>query len=102
TLCADAWLSVLDSYQREALIDLHLTRCQLEYVPMIVIDEETGEKKVLKDEFGRIQYSDVIKTDEDGNPKWFVAPLDILVFQENVKRFGCWLADLQELKTVIE
>lgn len=96
TLCSDLWVEVLDNSQREALIDLLLTRCQVEYIPETV--EENGKKKPVKDEWGRIQYTKEVKTDEAGNPKWKVSPLDIDVFTENVRRYGLWLDCIIEFK----
>jgi len=99
TICADAWVSILDESQREALIDLHLERCQVDYEP--VCEEINGVKKPIKDEWGRIQVTDVIKTNDDGSPKWKVDPLDLNVFQSNVLRYGCWCEDLIEFKTAV-
>lgn len=96
---SDAWHSVLNASQREAWIDLHLTRCQVEYVPITV--EEDGKKKPAKDEWGRVQYTEEIKRDDEGNPKWLVVPLDLNVFQENVFRYGCWCQDLLDFKAAI-
>lgn len=99
-LCADAWHSVLNIAQREALLDLHLTRCDVEYVPQTV--EENGKKQVVKDEFGRVQMSDEVKYDDDGVPKWKVQPLDLHVFTENVTRYGIWCEDLLSFKDAVE
>ena len=99
TIASDAWVAVLDEKQREALLDLHLERCQVEYVPVMI--EENGKKIPVKDEWGRIQYTDQIKMDEDGIPKWKIVPLDLNVFQQNVWRYGCWCYDLADFKTAI-
>lgn len=100
SICADAWLSILDGNQREALLDLHLERCQVEYEPVTV--EINGKKKPQKDEWGRTEYTNVIKTDADGVPKWKVVPLDLNVLQENVIRYGCWCESLLDFKTAID
>lgn len=97
---ADSWHGLLNSEQRKAWIDLHLCRCQVEYVPVTV--EVNGKKKTQKDEWGRVQFTSEIKRDEEGSPKWKVIPMDLGVFQENVMRFGCWCQDLFELKSAIE
>jgi len=88
-LCADVWHSVLDENQREALIDLHLTRCEVEYVPELNEDE-----KPVKDEFGRTSYTDEIKLDDEGKKKWQVVPLDLIVFSSNVRRYGLWIEEI--------
>ena len=95
----DLWHSVLKGDEREAYIDLQLSRCSAEYMPEEI--EENGKKRKNKDEFGRIQYTNVIKTDDDGNPKWKVLPLDLEVFSQNVRRYGLWCDMIQELKEAI-
>lgn len=99
SLCADAWLTVLKASQREALIDLHLTRCVVEYMPETI--EENGKKHPVKDEWGRVQFTNEIKKDDDGIPKWKIDPLDLNVFQENVIRYGVWCQDLLDFKSAI-
>lgn len=96
----DLWHSVLKGSQREAYLDLQLTRCGVEYLPE-EIEEEGGKKKKVKDEWGRIQYTKEIKTDDEGNPKWKVAPLDLEVFADNVRRYGLWSEALLDLKDAI-
>lgn len=87
-ICADVWQSILKAEQREPLLDLLLTCCSPEYEPETVV--ENGKKKVVKDEWGRVKYTNEIKYDEDGNPKWLVLPLDIVTFVENISRYGVW------------
>lgn len=89
---SDSWHSILNGSQRVAWLDLLITRCQVDYVP--VFTEENGKQKPVKDEWGRIQYTDEIKRDDEGVPKWKLHPLDLSVFQSNVSRHGCWLQDL--------
>lgn len=91
-LSADAWVSVLNASQREAWLDLCLERCQVKYKPVTV--EENGKKHTVRDEWGRVQYTDTVITDNDGIPVWQIAPLDIHVLQANVIRYGCWCVDL--------
>lgn len=95
----DLWHSVLNPEQREAYLDLQLSRCSVEYLPEEI--EENGKKKKIKDEWGRIQFTKEIKTDDEGNPKWKVVPLDLEVFSANVRRYGSWCEDLLELKNAI-
>ncbi len=99
-LCTDVWHSLLIDSQREALIDLHLTRCGVDFIPEVI--KENGKKKVVKDEFGRIQYTNQIKLDENGNPKWRIEFLDLVVFTKNVIRYGTWLEELIEFKKVLK
>ena len=95
----DLWHSVLNPEQREAYLDLQLSRCSVEYLPDEI--EENGKKKKIQDEWGRVQYTQEIKVDDEGNPKWKVVPLDLEVFAANVRRYGLWCDDLLELKDAI-
>ena len=99
-LPADGWYQVLQGEQREAWLDLHLCRFRPEMIPATV--EENGKKKVIKDKFGRIEYTDEIRLDEQtGEPIWKVDPLDLHVFAENAKRYGVWCECLQEFKEAL-
>jgi hypothetical protein len=92
TLCADLWYQILNESQREALIDLHLTCCSVEYEPVTVTVND--KERPVKDEWGRLQYTDQFKFDDDGNPKWKVKNLDFLVFADNARRYDLWLKDV--------
>lgn len=98
-LCSDSWHDILTDSQKEALVDLHLTRCEVEYIPETVI--EGKKKKVVKDDWGRVKYTNEIKTDDEGNPKWYVSPLDVYVFVQNVSRYGNWCSEFCEIEKVI-
>lgn len=94
TIPEDAWHVILTPYQREALLDLHLTRCTAEFVPVEV--ERNGKRQKAKDQWGRLQFTDQIKLDENtGEPIWKTLPLDIMVFAENARRYGLWHDDLR-------
>lgn len=99
-ICADLWHDVLGNKDREALIDLLLSRCEVERVPETI--EENGKKKPVKDEWGRIQYTQEIKYDDEGVPKWKIAPLDLELFANNVRRYGLWCDDLLDMKEAID
>lgn len=104
-LCSDAWNNVLSGMQREALADLHLTRCSVDYEP---VEEETTvggvtKKKVVKDEWGRIEYTQEIKRDkETGECKWKIEPLDLNTFSSNVQRYGVWCSELLDFKEALD
>lgn len=99
TLSSDAW-DILSSEQKEAWLDFRLCCCQAEMVPEEI--EENGKKKPVKDKWGRIVYTDVVKTDDDGNPKWKSVKADIAVIQDNIARYGCWSQDFVDLKSAIK
>lgn len=99
-VCTDVWYGLLNQHQRLAMIDLHLTRCQPEFEPEVVL--VNGKKEKIKDELGRTKYSNTMKCDEEGQVIWKVVPLDALVFADNIKRYGLWYEDLLNLKSAIE
>lgn len=100
-ICTDVWYEILNTdAQKEAFLDLKLCQCRVNYVPEFY--EENGKKFPVKDDFGRIQYTNEIKLDKDGEPSWKVTPSDLKVFGENIRRFGLWFEDLLELKEIIE
>jgi len=91
----DLWMNVLQANSREAYLDLMLTRLNMEYLPETV--EDNGKKQKVVDDFGRIQYSNIPKTDKEGNVKWKIDSLDLEVFAKNVSRYGLWQEDLFKL-----
>ena len=95
----DLWESVLHGEQKEAYLDLQLTRCMVEYLAQEE-EDENGKKTKVKDSLGRIQYTKEIKVDEDGNPKWKVGSLDLEVFSSNVAKYGLWTEELKDLANV--
>jgi hypothetical protein len=99
-LCSDVWHTILNDHEREALLDLHLTRCTPDYEPEVVV--ENGKKKTIKDELGKVRYTSTPKLDDDGRPKWLVTPLDLVVFTKNVRRYGMWCPELDDFREAIE
>lgn len=97
-LCATVFTSILESdLQKEALIDLLLQRCGVHYVPELIV--ENGRKKPIKDEYGCVKYTNEIKRDENGNPKWKLLPLDLIAFSKNFARYGLWYDSWKEFLT---
>lgn len=93
-LCSDVWHNLLSEEGRAGLLDLHLIRCTPDYEPETIV--EGNKKKPVKDEWGRVKYSNVVKTDDEGHTKWTVNPLDIDVFVRNVLHYGLWMATFIE------
>lgn len=97
----DLWHSILKgNKERAAYLDLMLTRCSVDFIPEEI--EENGKKRKAKDEWGRVQYTQIPKTDDSGNPKWKILPLDIEVFSENVRKYGLWCDQLVEFKNACD
>lgn len=98
-LSSSVWSEYLDDTQKEAIIDLHLCRCDAEYEPEVVLE---GKKKIkVKDEHGRIKYTNTIKLDSNGNPKWKLDAIDMDVLSKNVKHYGLWSNEFLDIKNVI-
>ena len=90
-VCADVWQSVLTDDHKEALIDLLISCCSPEYEAEVIV--ENGKKKTVKDEWGMVKYTNELKLDDDGDPKWLVMPLDIVAFVDNARRYGLWFEE---------
>jgi hypothetical protein len=90
-ICADVWRDIISPQDHMKLMDLLLSCCTPEYEPETV--EENGKKKTLKDEWGRVKYTNQIKYTEEGVPKWLVTPLDIVAFVDNAHRYGLWFEE---------
>lgn len=101
-LCSTAWSNMLNMTQREALVDLHLTRCDVEYEPETTIDPINNKVIPVKDEWGRPQMSNKVKYDEEGNCKWRIEPLDLYVFSQNVSRYGLWVEEILDFSKAIK
>ena len=82
---AEAWSLLPDSARRIAL-DEALCRCGVKYVPQTV--EVNGRKEVVKDDLGRIIYTDQIEFDRDGVPKWRINPPDAGLYYALLQRHG--------------
>ena len=98
-ISSSLWADVLKVEQQQAYLDLLLTRCDVEYEPQII--EENGKKIKVKDEWGRIQFTDKIRYDDEGNPKWKISSLDLDVCSKNIKRCGLWLDTFEDFKQVV-
>lgn len=99
TLPSDVWHNILVGKQREAWLDLHLTRFTPDYKPQTVI--VNGRKRPVKDQWGRIEYTTEVRTDKNDNVIWKVLPLDLEVYTDNIGRYGLWLEGLTGLAAAI-
>lgn len=99
-LCADIWKDIFNASQQEAWLDLLLSCCEVELEPEVVV--EGNKKKQVKDEWGRVKFTDQPKYDDDGNLKYRVVPIDLIVLIQNIKRYGLWCDVMLDLKDVIQ
>jgi hypothetical protein len=102
TIPDESWSFMSDRRQREGLVDLYLTMCSVEFEPVMASDPKKGGKeKPKKDNWGRIEYTDTPKYDEDGNPKWVVLPLDVETLTDNVGRCGTWCDVFRDFESAV-
>jgi hypothetical protein len=99
TLVGEVWQDILKGQQRDALLDLHLTRIEPVCEPQVVI--ENKKRIPCKDEFGRIILTEEQKLDKNGNPRWRIVPIDLGVLSRNVRRYGFWFDDLIEFQNAL-
>jgi len=98
--------SDLTMSQKKACLDHELCHCGVHYEP---VKEAVGSGrggrqrfKVVRDEYGRIQYTNEIKRNENGEPKWRLLPHDLEEFRDIVARHGIWDEDIQAFKEVLD
>lgn len=96
----------LSESQKRACLDHELSHCGVHYEP---VKEQVGTSrngrprmKVVRDSYGRIQYTDEIKRDpETGKPKWRLITHDLEEFRDIVDRHGVWDSSLQSFQEVL-
>jgi len=98
--------SDLNMNQKKACLDHELCHCGVHYEPVkeAVGGTRGGRQrfKVVRDEYGRVQYTNEIKRDENGEPKWRLLPHDLEEFRDIVARHGIWDEDIQSFKEVLD
>lgn len=99
TLVGEVWQTILKGEQCNALLDLHLTRIEPVCKPQVIV--ENKKQITVKDDFGRIVFTDEQKLDKHGNLRWRIVPVDLGVLAQNVRRYGFWFDDLIEFHNVI-
>lgn len=91
----------LDDKKKISVLDHELTHCGVKYIPLKEKNEETGKTEVVKDEFGRKQYTNEIDRDDNGRPKWVILPHDLEEFRSIVKRHGMYDESIQEFAKIV-
>ena len=101
TLCVDVWTQILkNDDKRSCLLDLQLCRCKLQYEPEYTI--VNGKKKKAVDELGCIVYSNDPKLDDEGGFLYSIHPLDFQTISENIRHYGCWFEEIQNLQNALK
>ncbi len=95
----------LNTSQKRACLDHELYHCGVHYEP---VKEQVGQSRqgrprmqVVRDEYGRVQYTNEIKRDVNGEPKWRLIPHDLEEFDEIVERHGRWDESIQSFSEAL-
>lgn len=95
----------LNMDQKRACLDHELYHCSVHYEP---VKEQIGQSRqgrarmqIVRDEYGRIQYTDEIKRNESGEPKWRLISHDLEEFDEIVERYGRWDESIQSFSEAL-
>ncbi|MEX2673027.1 MAG: putative metallopeptidase [Phycisphaeraceae bacterium] len=83
----ETWAKLTDD-QRHLALDEALCRCGVRMVPETV--EINGRREVLKDDLGRVIFTDEMDVDKLGNPKWKVNRPDAELYFKMLARKGTY------------
>ena len=81
----ETWAHLTDKGRLMAL-DHALCQCGVRHVPQKM--EINGRKEIVKDELGRIMFTDEVEYDKQNNPKWKINKPDAPLFFEMISRYG--------------
>lgn len=95
---AEAWAELPDKARR-IYLDEALCRCAVKFVPQTM--EVNGKKEVVKDELGRVVFTDEIDYDKNGQPKWAVNPPDAGLFYDMLMRHGEYSEEAENVNRAI-
>jgi hypothetical protein len=79
----EIWAMLTDE-QRDKALDEALCRCGVKRVPQTM--EINGKKEVVKDDYGRIVYTDEIAYDKEDRPKWKINRPDAELYFGMIRR----------------
>lgn len=96
---AEAWRLLTDA-QRAIAIDEALCHCGVKFLPQTVIVNK--KPVVVKDDIGRIIYTNEIEIDEDDNPKWRMNQPDMATYFQLLTRYKAYNDDIQNGLNAIE
>lgn len=95
---AAAW-EILTDDQRVQAVDEALCRCGVKYIPQML--EINGKKEPVKDDLGRVIFTDQIVYDNGGNPKWKINQPDASIYFDLVRRYGEYSEEARNVVRVL-
>ncbi len=95
----ETWANLTDT-QREIALDEALCRCGVRFLPETI--EINGKKEILKDDLGRIIYTDEIAYDKEGIPKWKINHPDAGLFFPLLARHRQYSEDAENVVRALE
>lgn len=95
---AEGW-HALTNGQRRLAIDEALCRCGVHYVPLT--QKVNKKDEVIKDEIGRIVYTDKIATDGEGNPKWKINRPDASLYFQLLQRHAIYSDAVENVQNAL-
>jgi hypothetical protein len=98
TVFTESWSS-LPNAARTIALDEALCRCGVRYVPAMV--EVNGKKEIIKDEWGRIIYTDEIDYDKEGVPRWKINQPDAGVYFGLLTRHGQYAQEVENISRAL-
>lgn len=96
---AESWANLPDS-AREIAIDEALCRCGVQYVPQSM--EVNGKKEIVKDDLGRVIYTDQVAYDNEGNPKWRINRPDAGLYYDMILRHGQYSEEAENVALTLK
>ncbi|MBI1372126.1 MAG: hypothetical protein GC159_05115 [Phycisphaera sp.] len=87
TISMEAWGKLTDE-QRDRALDEALYRCGVKFEPETL--EINGKAHVVKDDLGRVIFTDEVAYDKEGRPRWQINPPDADVFFGMLQRYGAY------------
>lgn len=95
----EVW-SLLTDEQRAKAIDEALCRAGVKRVPQMI--EINGKKDVVKDDFGRIIYTDEIAYDKEDRPKWKINRPDAELYFGMISRHADYNEEAENVQRAFE
>lgn len=96
---AETWAKLTDA-QRRIAIDEALCRCGVKYIPETI--EVNGKRETLKDDLGRVIFTNEMAFDQDGTPKWKINKPDAEIYFAMLKRHVMYSEEVENTQRVLE